>query len=61
MVEMVHSLSVVNDTAQHCAKSVQNFANAAQDGMYRGDIILVSSSHCMKISTFSKNEMEENL
>ena len=47
--------------AEHCVKAVQEFANAAWDGMYRGDIILVSSSHRMKIPTFSKNEMDENL
>ena len=57
----MHSLSVVKDTAEHCVKAIQDFANAARDGMHRGGIILVSSSHCMKIPTFSKNEMEENL
>ncbi len=61
MAEVVKSLSVVNDTAERCVKAVQDFANAAQDGTYRDEIILVSNSHRMKIPSFLKNEMEENI
>ena len=61
MAEVIRSISVVNDTAERCVKAVQEFANSAQDGDYRGDIILVSNSHRFKIPSFSKNEMEENI
>ena len=61
MAEIIHSLSVVNDTAERCVKNVQDFANAARDGTHRERIILVANSHRVKIPSFTKNEMEENI
>lgn len=61
MAEVIKALSVVNDTAERCVKNVQDFANASRDGRHRGQIILVADSHRIKIPSFSKNEMEENI
>ena len=61
MADVINSISVVNDTAERCVKNVQDFANAARDGAHRGRIILVANSHRVKIPTFTKNEMEENI
>jgi len=44
-----------------CIKDVTEYANVAMDGGYRGDIMLVSCSHRVKIPSFLKIEMEENL
>ena len=61
MAQVMKSLSVVNDTAERCVKNVQDFANAARDGQHRGRIILVANDHRVKIPTFLKNTMEENM
>ena len=57
----VKGLAVVNDCAERSTKDIQDYANAARDGDYRGDIILVSASHRIKLQSFPKNEMEENV
>lgn len=61
MATIVQHLEVVNDAAERGVKDTQDFANAARDGIQRGRIVLVSSSHRIRIPSFSKNEMEENL
>ena len=61
MSTVIRDLAVVNDTAERCIKDIQDYANAANDGDHRGNIILVSASHRIKIPSFLKNEMEENL
>lgn len=61
MYGIVRHLAVVNDTAERSVKDVQEYANSAKDGHHRGEIILVSSSHRIKLPQFLKNEMNENL
>ena len=61
MKSVVKHLSVVNDAAERGIKDIQDYANAARDGAFRGNIILVSNSHRVKILEFRKNEMENNL
>ncbi len=61
MGAIMGDLAVVNDTAERCVKDIQDFANAARDGDHRGNIVLVSGSHRVKLPSFLKNEMEEQL
>ena len=61
MAAVVRELPVVNDTAKRSIKDIQDYANAANDGDRRGNIIIVSASHRIKIPSFLKKEMEENL
>ena len=61
MQSVVHTIAVVNGAAERSVKDVQDFTNAAKDGSYRDQIILVSNSHRAKIATFRKNEMQEKL
>ena len=61
MHSIVKELAVVNDCAERSIKDIQDYANAARDGDYGGDIILVSASHRIKVQSFLKNEMEENV
>ena len=61
MSAILSDLAVVNDAAERCVRDIQEYANAANDGNQRGNIILVSTSHRVRIPTFLKNEMEENL
>ena len=61
MSAVIRDLAVVNDTAERCIKDIQDYANAANGGDHRGNIILVSASHGIKIPSFLKYEMEENL
>ena len=60
MSAVIRDLAVNNDTAEHCIKDIQDYANAANDGAHRGNLILVSASHRIKIPSF-KNEMEGNI
>jgi len=61
MASIMSDLAVVNDAADRGVKDIQDYANAARDGDQRGNIILVSGSHRIKMHSFLKNEMEENL
>lgn len=61
MREVLTNLAVVNDAAERGVKDIQDYANIARDGTCRERMILVSNSHRMKIQSFLKNEMEENL
>ena len=61
MSAVIRDLAVVNDTAERCIKDIQDYANAANDGDHRGNIILVSASHRIEIPSFLKNEIKENL
>lgn len=61
MLDKVQSIKVVNDAAERGVKDVTDFANASQDGANLGRIILVSNSHRVRIPSFQKNEMEENM
>lgn len=61
MASVVHNTPVVNNAAERGVKDVQEYAESANDGAYRGKIIVVSNSHRVKIPSFLKNEMEENL
>ena len=58
--KIVNRIVVVNDAAERGIKDIQEYANAAGDSEDRGNIVLVSNSHRVKIPVFSKNEMEEN-
>lgn len=58
---IVQNIAVVNDTAERAVKDTQDFANSARDGAARGRIILVSNDHRGRVSSFKKNEMQENL
>ena len=60
MAQVVRQLAVVNDAAERCFKDIQEYANAAQDGQHRENIMLVSGSHRIKVPGFLKNEMEEH-
>ena len=59
MRDVVRDLSVVNDAAERSVKDIQDYADSANDGVVRERIILVSSSHRIKLPKFLKNEMEE--
>ena len=61
LCSILKGLAVVNDYAEHSIKDIQDYANASGDGDYRGDIILVSASHRIKLQSFLKNKMEENV
>ena len=61
LCDHVSHLAVVNDAAERGVKDIQDYANAARDGTHRGDIILVSGSHRLKMRDFLKNEMEEHM
>ncbi len=56
MESIVNGITVVNDAAERGVKDVQDYANAARDGDHRGQIVLVSSSHRLKIPNFLKND-----
>jgi hypothetical protein len=43
--DYVKGLSVVNDAAERCIKSITDYAAATQDSVYREDILLVGNSH----------------
>lgn len=49
MAKIVTDLAVVNDTCERSVKDVQDYANAANDRVYRGNIIVVSNSHRIKL------------
>ncbi len=49
MKVLVQNLAVVNDIAERGIKDIQEYAEAAMDGAYRGQIILVSNSHRLKL------------
>ena len=61
MSAILSDLAVVNNAAEQCVRDIQQYANAANDGNQRGNIILFLTSHRVRIPTFLKNEMEENL
>ncbi len=61
MYKVVENIEVVNDAAERGVKDVKEYAKVAKDGRYHEQIILVSSSHRIKIPSFHKNEMENNL
>lgn len=61
MSAVMMDLAVINDTAERGVEDIQDYANAANDGDHRGNIILVSASHRIRIPAFLKNEMEENM
>ena len=61
MCSIVCNIPVVNDAAERGVKDVQDYANSANDGAYRGKIVVVANTHRVKIPQFLKNEMEENL
>lgn len=61
MKDILTNLAVVNDAAERGIKDITDYANVARDGTCRERIILVSNSHRIKIPSFLKNEMEENL
>ena len=42
MSAILSDLAVVNDAAERCVRDIQEYANAANDGNQRGNIILVS-------------------
>ena len=52
MGAIMGDLAVMNDTAERCVKDIQDFD-------HRGNI--VSGSHRVKLPSFLKNEMEEQL
>ncbi len=58
---IIHHLQVVNDGAERAIKDIQEYSDSARDGGHRGDIVLVSSSHRIKLKSFLKNEMENVL
>ncbi len=58
---IIRHLEVVNDAAERGVKDIQEYADMAKDGVYRGKMQLVASSHRIKIPSFLKNEMEENM
>ncbi len=43
--QFVKGLSVVNDAAEWCIRSITDYAEAARDSVYREDIILTGNSH----------------
>ena len=43
--DFVHGLTVVNDGAECCIRSITDFAAATRDSIYREDILLVGNSH----------------
>ncbi len=61
MASVVHHLQVVNDGAERSIKDIQEYADTARDGRHRGEILLVASSHRIKLKAFLKNEMENVL
>ena len=61
MGAIIDDFVVVNDTAERCIKDIQDFANAARDGDYHGNNVLVSASHRLKFLSFLKNGMEEQI
>ena len=61
MATVACDISVVNDTAEQSIKDIQDYTDAAMDGDFRGQIILVSKSQRIKMQFFLKNEMGENI
>ena len=61
MADVVKNMAVVNDAAERGVRDVQDYANSAGDGEHRGEIVLVSNSHRIKLPKFLKNELEEQL
>lgn len=61
MSAIVKQLEVVNDGAERSIKDIQEYADSAKDSQQRGEIILVSSSHRVKLPEFHKNEMDNQL
>ena len=53
MRDIVTKLEVVNDVAERVVKDIQDYTDAARDGAYREQIILVSNSHRIKLPGFS--------
>ncbi len=43
--QFVHGLTVVNDGAERCIKSITDYAEATRDSVYREDILLIGNSH----------------
>ena len=50
---IVQDLAVINDTAERGVKDIQIYTHAALDGDQRY-MILVSSSHCVRLPEFLK-------
>lgn len=61
MASTLRNMAVVNDAAERGVKDVQDYANAARGGDQRDNIVIVSGSHRVKLRSYLKNEMEENL
>ena len=61
MAALAANLSVVNYTTECSVNDVQDYANSAQDGDHLDRMILVSTSHTLKLPNFLKNEMQENM
>ena len=59
MVEkVVQDLPVVNDTAERAVKKVTDYANSANDGGQRGKIVEVAAWHHIKMSGYTKEDLE---
>ncbi len=43
--EFVQGLSVVNDAAERCVRSITDYAQATRDSVYREKILLIGNSH----------------
>ena len=43
--DYVTGLTVVNDGAERCIKSISDYATATQDSVYREDILVIGNSH----------------
>ena len=52
------NLSVTNDTAERAVKKVTEYANSADDAGQRGKIVEVAAWHHSKMSSYTKDEME---
>ncbi len=61
MSATVRHLAVVNDAAERAVKDIQDYAEMARDGPYRGDMIITTNDHRIRIPEFLKNAMENDI
>ena len=61
MKNIVMDLAVTNDTAERAVNKVTQYANAAEDGGQRGEIVLVAAWHQNRMSGYTKEDMENVL
>ena len=54
---MLKKLAVVNDAAERGVKDCTEYANVTRDGILRGHIITVVSSHRAAVPSMMKHEL----